>query len=178
MRTKRKLRAKGKTKENPQVATVEDASRVHLKDDAEASAVDASSTKYVHGKRAFGLEVVDWRQIGDPKLVIDRDLVQADQGSDINFIYPGMVRKLKLQPRDTQELDNRALYMNVASGAAERLRHWMMANTTKLSACATIVNGQMVKGKGVRATSNSYKAPSKKSKAKSMKGRKGKSRWA
>jgi hypothetical protein len=76
-------------------------------------------------RRAFGIDAVVWGSKSKSKFQISREHVVADQGSDINIIYPDLVNKLGLKRRNTSELGQGPLSMTVANGAAQQLHHYV-----------------------------------------------------
>lgn len=78
--------------------------------------------------RAFGLGLIVSRSKDDKQWQVPRDHVLADQGSDINLIYPVMWKflKLKLRPVSELMLPDTVLHMRTADGERSTLAHWVI----------------------------------------------------
>lgn len=77
--------------------------------------------------RAWSLPVQVSKKKGGQKWEINRDYVMADQGSDINLMYPNLVQHLSLKRRPISELllPRTNLCMTTADGRTNVLKHWV-----------------------------------------------------
>lgn len=97
---------------------------------ARATATDSDDFKAHLGKdgKSFSVQALGWKDKSAKRIGIPRQLTHADQGSDLNVVYPPLVKRLNLQLRDLKEIDHRQLYMEVAGGSAVPLTHWVYLN--------------------------------------------------
>lgn len=92
-----------------------------------AKSVDAWSRKD-KTVRAFGLPITVAKNARTgSSWKIPRDEALADQGSDVNLIYPGLREHLDLTLRPLSDLipGRVHLYMNTADGGKQSLKHWV-----------------------------------------------------
>lgn len=75
--------------------------------------------------RAFSLPAVVRKHGATKALRVPRNQVVADQGSDINLIYPDLVRHLGLSTRPTHELDLPPIKMTMPDGTQCSLKKWV-----------------------------------------------------
>ena len=73
--------------------------------------------------RAFSLPAIVWKD-GDKKAFsIPRNQVTADQGSDINLVYPDLQKRLGLQLLPLRQLNIPSIRITVADGTRYELQH-------------------------------------------------------
>lgn len=75
--------------------------------------------------RAFSLPATVWKDKAGHTLTIPRSDVAADQGSDINLIYPKLRKMLDLKRYPIKDLKIAKVHMTVANGARYELTHWV-----------------------------------------------------
>ncbi|KEQ83932.1 hypothetical protein M438DRAFT_335659 [Aureobasidium pullulans EXF-150] len=78
--------------------------------------------------RAFGLPAKVWIDGQDKAIVIPRDHTAADQGSDINLIYPTLMKALKLEYLPISQLNLPNIRMTMPNGARCELKYWTHFN--------------------------------------------------
>lgn len=78
-------------------------------------------------KAAFGIPAVVSATKKGKQVRMSRTRLTADQGSDINVVYPEMVARLHLKKRPISEIVRKGskLMMVAANGTTTRLRHWV-----------------------------------------------------
>ena len=129
----RKKRAKkGKAAEEPLEPTQGTASQVvnvNTLSQAPETAVAAEDLKMWQSRdrsyKAFGLPSQVWKDEDSKKYHVSRDHVLADQGSEVNMIYPHLLEFLKLETRPIEQLGIRPISMTMANGTTHTIREWV-----------------------------------------------------
>ena len=75
--------------------------------------------------RAFGVPAIVWKDHRSTRIDVDRNLVMADQGSDVNLIYPDLVKTLGLKLLPIKLLNIKKMRMGLANGSHHDLTHWV-----------------------------------------------------
>ncbi|PPJ53210.1 hypothetical protein CBER1_11916 [Cercospora berteroae] len=78
--------------------------------------------------RAFSLPAKVWKDGSPTMLTLPRNLVVADQGSDINIAYPPLKKMLDLQLLPLAVSGTPMVKMTVADGTYSELRHFVVFN--------------------------------------------------
>ncbi|SMR65000.1 unnamed protein product [Zymoseptoria tritici ST99CH_3D1] len=86
-----------------------------------------SKTKDKNANRAFGVPATITGTHGRQAVVL-RNQVAADQGSEINLIYPHLRKALGLKLRDIGEIDLPPMDMSTANGGLTPLKHFVIFN--------------------------------------------------